>query len=131
VKLVQQKLNIQPQHCQIWPFIQGSTKPTDSMPDCLPSTAYLGIEDLLAPHGSHTSATMLSPTFNTGAAWMLHSPCVCTQNARRILTIWQPKLDSPGHHLAQRLATLALQSSRSCKVWTTCLPQLHGCTVAV
>lgn len=116
-KLLQRKLGVQPQHSNIWPHVQTHTSNKDSMPDCLPESSYLGISSLLEQHGGHRAATtMLSSSFKAADSWMLHSPLVCTKNASRLLTVWQPKLDNTQHSLSKHLSSLLLQRSTAGKV---------------
>jgi hypothetical protein len=107
-----------PQHEQIWPYVKEQMSAADSMPDSLNPASYLGVADMLETANNCSSTTMLSAAFTPDDSWMLHSPLVCTKNASRILTIWQPKLDSRSWpcSLVQRLSKLLLSPTQQFRV---------------
>jgi hypothetical protein len=115
-KLLYYKLNMQPQHEHIWPHVKEQTSAADSIPDSLAPASYLGVAEMLEAASSRSSTTMLSAAFTPDDSWMLHSPLVCTKNASRILTIWQPKLDKRPCSLVQRLSNLLLGPTKSFRV---------------
>lgn len=113
--LMYYKLNMQPQHELIWPHVRQQMSAADSIPDSLAPASYLGVAEMLDVANSR-SPTMLSAAFTPDDSWMLHSPLVCTKNASRILTIWQPKLDMRPPSLVQRLSNLLLSPTKSFRV---------------
>lgn len=117
IHLLERKLDITPKHSQVWQYVSEHMTNQDSIPDSLPDSSYLGLSERLQPFGTRSSTSILSPSFKAADSWMLHSPLVCTKNAARLLTIWQPKLDSSQRSLMHRLSSLMLRPSTPRKVW--------------
>lgn len=114
-RFLEQQLEMSLSHSHVWPSVRQYKGPKDGMPDGLPPSSYLGIAELVQPH-ARSSTTILSQNFTAEYSWMLQSPLVCTRNAARVLSIWQPKLDLRPRSLAMRMASLMTTSNRSFRV---------------